>query len=70
MPLVKTQPVDNHILLDTTSLSSPAPRAEFTRLSEFNWYSVYIKDDREKDDALDAPRQGMQGEVRTQGRLA
>jgi len=45
-------------------------RAQFTRLSESSWYIVVVKDDREMDDALDAPRQGPRGEVGTQGRLA
>ena len=34
-----------------------------------NRYSELVKDDREKDDALEAPRHGMQGEARTQGYL-
>lgn len=29
-----------------------------------------VKDDREKDDAPDAPLHGLWGEARTQGRLA
>jgi len=59
-----------YILSDNPTPTPITTGAQFTRLSESNWYSVYIKDDREMDDALDAPRHGLQGEARTQGRLA
>jgi len=51
-------------------LDTSRKRAEFAGFHGPSWYSDLVKDDRETDEALDAPRQGTQGEARTLEYLA